>query len=85
MVPGHGHPELFLKLPSMWCILKGVLPYSQVNIYRKQTQYVNMLMGRSSYDVAIWAYFERDGPPLIIYQGKHCKLSMAKIKDVKID
>ena len=51
---GHGHLELLLKLPSKWCILKGVLTYSLGN----------------SYEVAILSYFERGrlekqrgGPP----------------------
>ena len=34
--PGHGHSELFLKLPSKWCIQKGVLTYSLGNRERKQ-------------------------------------------------
>ena len=27
-IRGHGHPELLLKIPPKWCILKDVLTYS---------------------------------------------------------
>jgi len=35
----HGYPELFLKLPSKWCILKGALTYSL--LYRGGKQMPN--------------------------------------------
>ena len=31
---GHDQPELFLMLPSKWCILKGVLPRKQIHNFK---------------------------------------------------